>query len=94
MEWLPGNGPAYTALETCDFGRSVGLLVRTSPPYSPESNGMVEAIVKGFERGDVYVSRWESTQSVLAQLPDWMLDHNIGMRSPREYRSQAAGGSP
>jgi transposase InsO family protein len=46
IEWLSDNGPPYTAHETREFGRSLGLVVCTTPAYSPESNGMAECFVK------------------------------------------------
>ena len=93
LEWLTDNGPAYTAHETCEFGRSLGLLIRTTPAYSPESNGMAECFVKGFKRDYVYLNRLDSAESVMQQLPKWFEDYNevhphsgLRMLSPREYR--------
>lgn len=93
IEWLSDNGPAYTAKETCEFGRSIGLLIRTTPAYSPESNGMAECFVKSFKRDYVYVSKLESAEAVLAQLHGWFEHYNevhphkgLRMKSPREYR--------
>jgi putative transposase len=92
IEWLSDNGPCYTARETCEFARSLGLVVCTTPTYSPESNGMAEAFVKTFKRDYVYVNRLPSAAEVIAQLPAWFADYNevhphkgLGMRSPREY---------
>jgi transposase InsO family protein len=94
IEWLSDNGPIYTAHATRDFGRGLGLLVCTTPAYSPESNGMAEAFVKTFKRDYVYVNELWTAQSVLAQLPTWFEDYNenaphkgLKMKSPREYRS-------
>jgi putative transposase len=47
---LSDNGPPYTAAETREFGRASGLLVCTTPAYSPELNGMAEAFVESFNR--------------------------------------------
>jgi putative transposase len=94
VEWLTDNGPIYTAHETREFGRSLGLLVCTTPAYSPESNGMAEAFVKTFKRDYAYVNELTSAASVLAAVPLWMADYNeshphrgLGMKSPREYRA-------
>jgi transposase InsO family protein len=46
IEWLSDNSPPYTANETRTFGESLGLLICTTPAYSPESNGMAESFVK------------------------------------------------
>lgn len=92
IEWLSDNGPCYTARDTCEFARALGLVVCTTPSYSPESNGMAEAFVKTFKRDYVYLNRLPSAAEVIAQLPGWFVDYNeihphqgLGMRSPREY---------
>ena len=86
------NGSCYTAHETVAFGESLGLLMCTTPVYSPESNGMAEAFVKTFKRDYVYLNRLPSAAEVIAQLPGWFADYNeihphkgLGMRSPREF---------
>lgn len=94
VEWLSDNGPIYTAHATRDFGRGLGLLIRTTPAYSPESNGMAEAFVKTFKRDYVYVNELRTAAAVLAQIPGWFEDYNqfaphrgLRMKSPREFRS-------
>ena len=93
VEWLSDNGSCYTAHDTVSFGISLGLLMCTTPVYSPESNGMAESFVKTLRRDYVYLSRLASAAVVLAQLPRWIEDYNevhphkgLKMRSPREYR--------
>jgi transposase InsO family protein len=44
------NGPCYIARETVAFARKLGFDVRTTPVYSPESNGVAEIFVKTFKR--------------------------------------------
>jgi putative transposase len=95
IEWLSDNGPPYTAHETRDFGRQSGLVVCTTPAYSPESNGMAEAFVKTFKRDYVYLAQLPDAQTVLRSLSDWFRDYNehhphrgLGMRSPRQFRAQ------
>lgn len=97
VEWLSDNGPPYTALETRDFGEKIGLLVCTTPAYSPESNGMAESFVKTFKRDYVYVNELHDGASVLRQLAAWFEDYNevhphkgLRMQSPREYRRATA----
>ena len=46
VQWLSDNGPKYTAEDARAFGRDSGFDVRTTPAYSPESNGMAESFVK------------------------------------------------
>lgn len=93
VEWLSDNGPPYTAHETRAFGAHCGLVVRNTPAYSPESNGMAEAYVKTFKRDYVYVADVHSAAQVLAQLPAWFADYNenhphkgLNMLSPRQFR--------
>jgi putative transposase len=97
VEWLSDNGPPYTAHETREFGRDSGLLVCTTPSYSPESNGMAEAFVKTFKRDYVYLAELHTADAVLRAIGAWFDDYNthhphsgLGMRSPRQFRAQAA----
>lgn len=93
IEWLSDNGPPYTATETRDFGEALGLIVCTTPAYSPESNGMAESFVKTFKRDYVYLNELHSGVSVMNQLAAWFEDYNevhphkgLRLQSPREYR--------
>ena len=93
LQWLSDNGPPYTAAETRQFGEDLGLIVCTTPSYSPESNGMAEAFVKTFKRDYVYVAELRTADDVLAQLSGWFEHYNevhphrgLQMMSPRLYR--------
>ena len=93
IEWLSDNGPPYTATETRHFGEALGLIVCTTPAYSPESNGMAESFVKTFKRDYVYLNELHSGVSVMNQLAAWFEDYNemhphkgLRLQSPREYR--------
>jgi transposase InsO family protein len=95
IQWLSDNGPGYTAHETVAYGRSRGLDVRTTPSYSPESNGMAEAFVKTFKRDYVWFGDLSSADRVREQLVGWFEDYNenaphkaLKMRSPRQYRRE------
>lgn len=46
IEWLSDNGSVYTAHETVEQAEALGLVVCTTPPYSPECNEMAESFVK------------------------------------------------
>lgn len=92
VQWLSDNGSCYTARETVAFGRELGLDIRTTPVYSPESNGMAEAFVKTFKRDYVWFGDLKDAQAVMLQLPKWMNDYNekaphkaLNMLSPREF---------
>ena len=93
IEWLSDNGPPYTANETRASVAALGLVVCTTPSYSPESNGMAEAFVKRFKADYVYLARLDTAADVLRQLPGWIEDYNevhphrgLRMQSPREFR--------
>jgi putative transposase len=92
IQWLSDNGPCYTARETVRFGRELGFDICTTPPYSPESNGMAEALVKTFKRDYVYVNDVSCAEVVFRQLPVWFDDYNehaphkgLKMMSPKQY---------
>lgn len=99
IQWLTDNGPCYTARETVAFARTLGFDVRTTPAYSPESNGMAEAFVKTFKRDYVAFSDPFDAHSLMKQLPDWFNDYNenaphkgLKMMAPRQFiRSTLAG---
>ncbi|QDE67123.1 hypothetical protein BHS09_08985 [Myxococcus xanthus] len=83
IEWLTDNGTAYTAHETCEFGASQGLLIRTTPAYSPGSSGMAESFVKSFKRGYVHLAHLDSAEVVLKQFPP--LVQRLQLRAPRTW---------
>jgi putative transposase len=92
IEWLSDNGSCYTARDTRAFAREIGLVPRTTPVSSPQSNGMAEAFVRTLKRDYVRVSPKHDAQTVIEQLPGWLAHYNevhphraLGYRSPREY---------
>lgn len=93
VQWLSDQGPQYKAFETITYGAAWGFDVRTTPAYSPESNGIAEAFVKLFKRDYVYTNELWTAESVLRRLPEWFSDYNrnhphsgLQMKSPLEYR--------
>jgi len=97
IEWLSDNGSPYAAIDTIDFGGKLGLIPCFTPPYSPQSNGMVEAIVKGFKRDYVYVNEPQDAATVITAIDEWIRDYNevrphaaLNFLSPMEYTQQAA----
>jgi transposase InsO family protein len=56
VQWLTDNGSAYTAKETMEFGKQLGLILCFTPVRSPQSNGMAEAFVKTFKRDYAYIN--------------------------------------
>jgi transposase InsO family protein len=95
IQWLSDNGSIYTSNETRDFGAEIGFKMCTTPPYSPESNGMAESLVKSFKRDYVYLADLWTAADVLRLLPEWVDDYNnvrphkgLKMLSPVEFRNQ------
>lgn len=93
IQWLTDQGPQYKAEQTIRYATEWGFDVRTTPAYSPESNGVAEAFVKLFKRDYVYVNELWTAESVLRRLPEWFADYNknhphsgLQMQSPLEYR--------
>jgi putative transposase len=93
IEWLSDNGSPYTARETRALAREIGLVPRTTPIESPQSNGMAEAFVKTLKRDYARVNPCPDAASVLRQLDGWFEHYNtvhphkaLGYRSPREFR--------
>jgi transposase InsO family protein len=94
IEWLSDNGSIYTSDETRSFGAEIGFVMCTTPPYSPESNGMAESFVKSFKRDYVYLADLWTAADVLRDLQRWFDDYNhvrphkgLRMLSPVEFRN-------
>lgn len=92
IEWLSDNGSCYTAQQTREFAKQLGLICCTTPVSSPQSNGMAEAFVKTFKRDYVYIHDRPDAKTVMAMLADWFEDYNenhphkgLSMKSPREF---------
>jgi len=95
IQWLSDNGPQYTATASVLYAHELGLVPITTPSYSPQSNGLAEALVKTFKRDYVDGAERRDAEGVLAQLSGWFDDYNtraphsaLGMRSPAEYRAE------
>ena len=92
IEWLTDNGSCYTAHDTRRFARDIGLIPRTTPVESPQSNGMAEAFVRTLKRDYARVSSKPDARTVIDQLPNWLDHYNsvhphraLGYKSPREF---------
>ena len=94
IEWLSDNGSPYIAAKTRELARQIGLVPRTTPIESPQSNGMAEAFVKTFKRDYARVNPRPDAVAVMRQLPLWFEHYNtvhphsaLRYRSPREFRA-------
>lgn len=55
IQWLSDDGSVYTARDTRNFAKLIGLNPKRTPVRSPQSNGMAESFVKTFKRDYVAV---------------------------------------
>lgn len=95
VEWLSDNGSCYTAANTRQFARMLGLKPVTTPVVSPQSNGMAESFVKTFKRDYARLAERPDSQSVMAALKQWFEHYNeshphsaLQYLSPRQFREQ------
>ena len=86
------NGSCYVARDTRAFARDIGLLSRTTPLQSPQSNGMAEAFVRTFKRDYVRVADCPDAVTVLRSLPICFDHYNevhphraLQYQSPRQF---------
>jgi transposase InsO family protein len=98
IQWLSDNGSIYTALDTQIAAERLALVPITTPAYSPESNGMAEAMVWTLRRDYLSDGDLSSAGAVLGQLERWFGDYNalaphsaLGFKSPRQYRALLGG---
>jgi putative transposase len=68
IEWLSDNGSPYVARDTRTFAGDIGLLPKTTPRESLQSNGMAEAFVRTCKRDYVHVSERPDAETVLRSL--------------------------
>ena len=92
IEWLSDNGSPYVARETRGFAREIGLIPKTTPLESPQSNGMAEAFARTFRRDYIRPSGCPDAETVLRSLPTWFTHYNevhphraLRYRSPRQF---------
>jgi transposase InsO family protein len=95
IQWLSDNGSIYTALATEWEAERLTLQPITTPAYSPESNGMSEALVHTLKRDYVDGADCATAATVLSQLSGWIEDYNehaphsaLRYRAPRQYRRE------
>jgi putative transposase len=94
IQWLSDNGSIYTALDTICTAERLHLVPITTPPSSPQSNGMSEAFVNTLRRDYVAGADLSTAAVVLDQIPAWLADYNavaphsaLGYQSPLQYRN-------
>jgi putative transposase len=66
IEWLTDNGSCYTAAETRSFAKQLGLKPVTTRVISPQSNGMVEYLVKAIKQDYAKLVNRPDSKTVMA----------------------------
>jgi putative transposase len=97
IQFLSDRGSIYRATETRAIAPTLNLQSCFTMAYSPESNGMAEALVKTIKRDYVYTSDCVDPETVLEMIPSWFSDYNevaphsaLGMLSPIEYKEKVS----
>jgi hypothetical protein len=95
IEWLSDNDSPDVTRETRTLTRDIGLLPKTTPLESPQSNGMAEAFVRTYKRDHVGVSDCADAQTVLRSLPAWFTHYNeVHPHRALAYRSSGSSSVP
>lgn len=94
IQFLSDRGSIYRSPREIHLARRLGLESCFTSAYSPESNGMAEALVKTLKRDYVYNHDCYSAADVMKMLPGWIKDYNEKaphsaprMLSPSEFRA-------
>ena len=95
FERVSDNGSCYTAANTRQFARMLGLKPVTTPVVNPQSNGMAESFVKTFKRDYARLADRPDSQTVMNALRQWLEHYNenhphsaLQYLSPRQFRER------
>ncbi|MFT7201654.1 MAG: putative transposase [Algoriphagus sp.] len=92
LQFLHDNGPEFIEKNLKKSLKSWNIDDCNTPTYSPQSNGMCEALNGTFKRDYVYESCLDSAQIVLDQIDKWVEEYNtfaphsaLNMKTPNEF---------
>lgn len=92
LQFLHDNGPEFIEKNLKKSLKSWNIIDCNTPTYSPQSNGMCEALNGTFKRDYVYESCLDSAQIVLDQIKHWVEEYNtfaphsaLQMKTPNEF---------
>jgi putative transposase len=92
LQFLHDNGPEYIERNLQKRLKEWNINDCHTPTYSPQSNGMCEALNGTFKRDYVFESCLDNPEKVLSQIQDWVDDYNnfaphsaLKMKTPKEY---------
>lgn len=92
LQFLHDNGPEYIEKKLQGRLESWNIENCNTPSYSPQSNGMCEALNGTFKRDYVFENCLDSPQMVIGQIQDWVDEYNgfaphsaLNMKTPNEF---------
>jgi putative transposase len=92
LQFLHDNGPEFIEKNLKKSLKSWNIDDCNTPTYSPQSNGMCEALNGTFKRDYVYESCLDSALIVLQQIHQWVEEYNtfaphsaLNMKTPNEF---------
>lgn len=92
LQLLHDNGPEYIEKNLKKSLKTWNIVDCNTPTYSPQSNGMCEALNGTFKRDYVYESCLDSAQIVSNQIKKWVDEYNtfaphsaLNMKTPNEF---------
>jgi transposase InsO family protein len=95
---LSDNGPAYKSHLWHDTCAELGIAVRKTRPYRPQTNGKIERFHRTLAEGWAFKKFYNSESARLAALPAWIHEYNhhrphsaIGKCSPITRLDNLAG---
>ncbi len=92
LQFLHDNGPEYIEKQFKTQMEKWNVIDCKTPTYSPQSNGMCEALNGTLKRDYVYESCLDDPETVRNQIQGWVDDYNtfaphsaLDMKTPKEY---------
>lgn len=92
LQFLHDNGPEFIEKRLRKTLKLWNIEDCSTPTYSPQSNGMCEALNGTFKRDYVYESCLDSAQIVINQIKQWVEEYNnfaphsaLNMKTPNEF---------
>jgi len=92
LQFLHDNGPEYIEKRLQKSLKSWIIEDCNTPTYSPQSNGMCEALNGTFKRDYVFENCLDSAQVVIDQIQNWVDEYNgfaphsaLNMKTPNEF---------
>jgi putative transposase len=92
LQFLHDNGPEYIEKRLQKSLKSWNIDNCNTPSYSPQSNGMCEALNGTFKRDYVFENCLDNPQVVINQIQNWVDEYNgfaphsaLNMKTPNEF---------